>query len=665
MSLPLWKPDAARAAASNLAAFVREVARQPRFDAPSDAGAGDYDLLWRWSVGQPARFWQQVWQFCQVRASRQPDQVLAEPTRMPGARWFEGARLNFADNLLTGRPHAGDAGEALVALDERGRRRALTGAELRERVRAVAAALAADGVGPGDRVAGFLPNTLEPVIAMLATASLGAVWSSCSPDFGLQGVLDRFGQIQPKVLFACDGYSYAGKPVDTRARVARIAQALPGLKRLVVVPFLDEKKGSDEFFSPKNSSDPFFWFDDYAAPGDPGFAQLPFDHPLYILYSSGTTGVPKCIVHGAGGTLLQHLKELVLHTDVRPGDRLFFYTTCGWMMWNWLVSGLAAGATVVLYDGAPTHPGPEALWQLAERERLTQVGVSPRYLAALDKSGYHPREHHALPALRTLLSTGSPLAPEQFDFVYREVKADLQLASISGGTDIISCFALGNPLLPVYRGELQCRGLGMAVDVFDEHGNPARGTPGELVCTRPFPSMPLGFWNDADGARYRAAYFERFPGVWHHGDYAQLTPTGGLVIAGRSDATLNPGGVRIGTAEIYRVVDAQPEVLESVVVAHRHRNDDRVILFVRLRDGVAWSEALKQALRQAIRAELTPRHVPAQVLPCPEVPRTISGKITELAVRELIHGRPVKNMDALANPQALDYFRTLPPESLF
>ncbi|MGH8482731.1 MAG: acetoacetate--CoA ligase, partial [Nevskiaceae bacterium] len=423
---------------------------------------------------------------------------------------------------------------------------------------AVAAALAADGVVPGDRVAGFLPNTLEPVIAMLATASLGAIWSSCSPDFGLPGVLDRFGQIEPKVLFACDGYSYAGKPVDTRERVARIVQALPELKRLVIVPFLNGEKGSDEFFSPKNaknSSDPFL-FDDYAAPGELAFAPLPFDHPLYILYSSGTTGVPKCIVHGAGGTLLQHLKELVLHTDVKPGDRLFFYTTCGWMMWNWLVSGLAAGATVVLYDGAPTHPGPEALWQLAERERLTQMGVSPRYLAALEKSGYRPSEHHALPELRTLLSTGSPLAPEQFEFAYRDIKADVQLASISGGTDIISCFALGNPLLPVYRGELQCRGLGMAVDVFDEDGTPARGKPGELVCTRPFPSMPLGFWNDPDGVRYRAAYFERFPGVWHHGDYARLMPSGGLVISGRSDATLNPGGVRIGTAEIYRVVDA-------------------------------------------------------------------------------------------------------------
>jgi len=655
MSLPIWKPGPERAAATHMAAFAQRVAREHQIPLPASGGlrTGDYDQLWRWSVKNPARFWQAVWEFCDVRASRPPEQLLTDPMLMPGARWFEGARLNFAENML----RTPEGQPALIAIDESGRRRELSGAELRERVRAVAAALKADGVGPGDRVAGLLPNTLETVIAMLATASLGAVWSSCSPDFGLQGVLDRFGQIAPKVLFACDGYRYAGKPVDTRERVAQVCAALPDLKRLVIVPFLEERpelaglRGAVRFPS-------------YAAPGALEFAQLPFDHPLYILYSSGTTGVPKCIVHGAGGTLIQHLKELVLHTDVRAGDRLFFYTTCGWMMWNWLVSGLGARATVVLYDGAPTHPGPEALWQLAGREGFTQMGVSPRYLAALEKSGYKPREHHALPVLRTLLSTGSPLAPQQYDFVYRDVKADVQLASISGGTDIISCFALGDPQLPVYRGELQCRGLGMAVDVFDEKGAPARGRPGELVCTQPFPSMPLGFWNDRDASKYRAAYFERFPGVWHHGDYAQLMPSGGLVISGRSDATLNPGGVRIGTAEIYRVVDALPEVQESVVVAHRHQNDDRVVLFVRLRDGVAWSDAVKDTIRQAIRAQLTPRHVPAQILPCPEVPRTISGKVTELAVRELIHGRPVKNMDALANPRALDYFKTLSREAL-
>jgi acetoacetyl-CoA synthetase len=655
MSGILWEPGPARAGASNLARFMREHA---------PAGTRDDDALWRWSVERPEDFWGAVWTFCGVRAAQPATRVLVDGDRMPGARWFEGARLNFAENLLDRTP---PGQPALAALDECGRRRELTAAELRERVRALAAALKADGVGPGDRVAGFLPNTLEPVIAMLATASLGAAWSSCSPDFGEHGVVDRFGQIAPKVLFACDGYHYGGKPVDTRERVAKIRAALPDLKRLVIVPFLAEKKGSDPFFAPgtgKNGSDPFF-FDDYAAPGLLEFSQQPFAQPLYVLYSSGTTGKPKCIVHGAGGTLLQHLKELVLHTDVRPGDRLFFYTTCGWMMWNWLVSGLAAGATVVLYDGAPLFPGPEALWELAERERLTQMGISPKYLSALEKTEFRARDRYPLPALRTILSTGSPLAPEQFDYVYRELKGDVQLASISGGTDIVSCFALGNPLLPVRRGELQCRGLGMSVDVLDDAGRPIRDRPGELVCTRPFPSMPVGFWNDPDGARYRAAYFERFPGAWHHGDYAQLMPGGGLVISGRSDATLNPGGVRIGTAEIYRVVDALPEVLESVVVAHRHDNDDRVILFVRLRDGVAFDDALRRRIRAAIRAELTPRHMPAQILPCPEVPRTISGKITELAVRELIHGRPVKNADALANPRALDYFQNLSPEALF
>ena len=661
MSLPIWKPGAARAGATNIARFAEEVEREHRLGLAPGGGqrVQDYERLWRWSVEHPERFWPMLWHFCGVRASRAADRVLVEPERMPGARWFEGAQLNFAENLLGGGLPAG-AGDApaLVALDERGRRRELSRAALRERVRAVAAALKADGVGPGDRVAGFLPNTLEPVVAMLATASIGAIWSSCSPDFGLNGVLDRFGQIAPKVLFACDGYAYNGNPVDTRGRVAQIRAALPGLKRLVVVPFLDDAPD----LAPLGGAT---LFPDYAAGGALAFAQQPFAHPLYILYSSGTTGQPKCIVHGAGGTLLQHLKELVLHTDVRPGDRLFFFTTCGWMMWNWLVSGLAAGATVVLYDGAPLYPGPEALWALAERERLTQLGISPKYLTALEKTGFRAIGRHELPALRTLLSTGSPLAPAQFDYVYRDLKADVQLASISGGTDIISCFALGHPQLPVYRGQLQCRGLGMAVDVFGDDGRPARGAPGELVCTRPFPSMPVGFWNDADGARYRAAYFDRFPGVWHHGDYARLMPSGGLVIEGRSDATLNPGGVRIGTAEIYRVVDAQPEVLESVVVAHRHDNDDRVILFVRLREGVAWDDALKRRLKATIRAGLTPRHVPAQILPCPEVPRTISGKVTELAVRELIHGRPVRNADALANPQALEFFRTLPPAALF
>jgi acetoacetyl-CoA synthetase len=649
MTEPIWIPPPERVAAANLTRFARPLGFLPP----------DAEALWRWSVENREAFWQAVWDFCEVRAARPGETLLADGDRMPGARWFPGAQLNFAENLLKGGllRHSG-AAPALIAADESGRRREISRDELRQRVEAVAAALTADGVVAGDRVAGFVPNSEHAVIAMLAATRLGAVWSSCSPDFGEAGVLDRFGQIEPKVLFACDGYRYGGKAVDTRARVAKIRAALPGLKRLVVIPFLEDAPD----LSPLGGA---VLFDDYRAGKPPPFVPLPFNHPLYILYSSGTTGKPKCIVHGAGGTLLQHLKELVLHTDIRPGDRLFFFTTCGWMMWNWLVSGLAAGATVVLYDGSPLHPGPEALWQLAEREHLTHMGVSPKYLSAVEKYGYAPGQRHSLPALRTLLSTGSPLSPELFDFVYRAVKPDLQLASISGGTDIISCFALGHPWKPVMRGELQGRGLGMAVDVFDDDGRPLQGEPGELVCTRAFPSMPVGFWNDPDGTKYRAAYFERFPGCWHHGDYAELTDDGGLIISGRSDATLNPGGVRIGTAEIYRVVDALPEVLESVVVGHRRDGDERVILFVRLREGVVWSDALRDAIRGAIRAELTPRHVPAKIIPCPEVPRTLSGKITEIAVRDLIHGRPVKNADALANPKALEFFRGLSREALF
>jgi acetoacetyl-CoA synthetase len=619
-----------------------------------DVAIGDYNSLWRWSVEQPATFWKSVWNFCDIKVRRQADDVLVNAEAMPGARWFPGAQLNFAENLLR---HAG-SGLALVAVDER-RRRTLTHAQLRTQVAECAAALAADGVGVGDRVAGFMPNTLEAVVAMLATASLGAVWSSCSPDFGEAGVLDRFGQIAPKVLFACDGYFYAGKAVDTRERIARVQAALPDLKRVVIVPFLSQ--APDLALLPNAVLMP-----QYAKAGaELRFTQVAFDAPLYIMFSSGTTGKPKCIVHGVGGTLLQQLKEQMLHADLQSGDAMFFFTTCGWMMWNWLVSGLATGATIVLYDGSPFHPGPEVLWNLAEQEGVTHFGTSPKYLSALEKAAYVPKQHHKLHRLRCILSTGSPLAPEQYDFVYGSIKRDVQLASISGGTDIISCFALGNPWSAVHRGELQGRGLGMAVDVFDEHGKPVRGAPGELVCTQPFPSMPIGFWNDTDGARYRAAYFEKFPGVWHHGDFCELTERGSLIITGRSDATLNPGGVRIGTAEIYRVVDALPEVLESVVVGHRHDNDDRVILFVRLRENCSWSVALADKIRRAIRAELTPRHVPAKVLPCPEVPRTISGKITEIAVRDLLHGKPVKNTDALANPQALEYFKNLKGEDLF
>ena len=531
---------------------------------------------------------------------------------------------------------------AIISTTEGGTPRTMSWPELRAASAAFAAALRAAGIGPGDRVAAYLPNVPEAIVAVLGTASVGAVWSSCSPDFGVQGVLDRFGQIGPRLFIAADSYAYGGKTFDQRAKIAGVLKQLPSVEQAVI-----GAEGWEAFIGPHRGA-------------APSYDRLPFNHPLYILYSSGTTGVPKCIVHGAGGTLLQHLKEQQLHADLKPRDRLFFFTTCGWMMWNWLASALATETTILLYDGSPLHPGPDVLWDMAADEGVTVFGTSPKYLATLEKAGYRPRERHALVVLRTILSTGSPLAPEQYDFVAGAIGADVQLASISGGTDIVSCFALGNPLLPVYRGELQCRGLGMRVEVWDQSGRPVTGEKGELVCTAPFPSMPIGFWNDADGSRYRAAYFERYPGVWHHGDYASLTPRGGLVILGRSDAVLNPGGVRIGTAEIYRQVEQLDEVLESVVVGQDVGSDVRVVLFVRLRDGLALDEALRDRIRRQIRANTTPRHVPAVIVQVPEIPRTLSGKIVELAVRETIHGRPVRNTDALANPASLEHFRDRP-----
>ncbi len=489
---------------------------------------------------------------------------------------------------------------------------------------------------------------------MLASASVGATWSSCSPDFGVQGVLDRFGQIAPKVLFTADGYCYAGKRLDSLERIAGIVERLESVTRVVVVPNIDEQPDLGRV---RNS---VAW-SAFGRPGvAPTYERLPFAHPLYILYSSGTTGVPKCIVHGAGGTLLQHLKEHRLHCDLRAGERLFYFTTCGWMMWNWLASALASSVTLILYDGSPFHPDEGVLWRLAADERVAAFGTSPKYLAALEKSGLRPRERYDLSSLHLVLSTGSPLAHEQFDFVRDAIGPETQLASISGGTDIVSCFALGNPWLPVYRGELQCRGLGMHVQVFDEVGRPVQGERGELVCTTPFPSMPVGFWNDPDGSKYRAAYFERYPNVWCHGDYAVLTGHDGLVILGRSDAVLNPGGVRIGTAEIYRQVEKLPEVLESLAVGQDWGNDVRVVLFVRLRPGTTLDATLEQRIRDTIRRNTTPRHVPAKIVAVPDIPRTISGKIVELAVRNVIHGRPVRNTDALANPEALEHFRDRP-----
>jgi acetoacetyl-CoA synthetase len=612
----------------------------------------DSRALHAWSVAEPAAFWTAVWEWCGVVGER-GERTLVDGERMPGARWFPDARLNFAENLLRRR----DVSPALVARDECGGRRVLSWTELHEEVARVARGLREAGVGAGDRVAGYLPNGPEAVIALLAAASLGAVWSSCSPDFGVRGVLDRFGQIEPRVLFAVDGYPYAGKLHDVRERVAEIAAALPSVERVVLAAGLGEAP------DPGGIRGACAWrdFAGAAAPGPPAFARLPFDHPLVVLYSSGTTGPPKCIVHGAGGTLLQHLKEHRLHADLRAGDRFFYYTTTGWMMWNWLVSGLASETTLVLYDGSPLHPHAAALFDLAEQERVALLGVSAKLLDAARKAGVRPRESHDLGAVRAILSTGSPLAPEGFAWVYDAVAPEAQLASISGGTDIVSCFVGGDPTAPVWPGECQMPGLGMAVDVFDEAGRAAGvGVAGELVCTRPFPAMPVGFWNDPDGARYRAAYFERFPGVWHHGDFAEWTVHGGMVIHGRSDATLNPGGVRIGTAEIYRQVETLDEVLEAIVIGQPVEGDVRVVLFVRLRDGLVLDDALRERIRQRIRTHTTPRHVPARIVQVADIPRTRSGKIVELAVRDVVAGRPVRNREALANPEVLALFSDRP-----
>ncbi|MDW8478816.1 MAG: acetoacetate--CoA ligase [Xanthomonadales bacterium] len=644
MSEPLWRPSPERVERANLSRFIRFVQQH------HDANVVDWPSLYEFSIRQPARFWPAVWEFCGIRASGSFEEVLVDGERMPGARWFPGVRLNFAQNLLR---HA-DERPALLARGETVPPRELSYAQLHLEVARVAAALRAAGVRAGDRVAGYLPNIPEAVIAMLAAASLGAVWSSTSPDFGVEGVVDRFGQIEPRVLFAASAYRYGGKRFDCLPKIAGVLARIPTIERTVIVatdaerPALSGLRGA-------------CWWEEFLPAQAPPleFEHFPFDHPLYILYSSGTTGAPKCIVHGAGGTLIQHLKELVLHTDLRREDRILYYTTCGWMMWNWLVSALAVGATVVLYDGSPFHPDGRVLWDLVDADGITVFGTSAKYLAALEKAGVRPRASHRLGSLKTILSTGSPLAPESFDFVYREIKERVLLSSISGGTDIVSCFALGNPLLPVWRGELQCRGLGMRVEIFDEEGRPLRGQPGELVCTAPFPSMPVGFWNDPEGRKYRAAYFERFPGVWHHGDWAILTEHDGLIILGRSDATLNPGGVRIGTAELYRQVEQIPEVLEAVAVAQEWEGDVRVVLFVRLRDGLVLDEALRERIRRRIREHTTPRHVPAKILQVADIPRTKSGKISEIAVRETIHGRPVRNTEALANPEALALFRDL------
>ena len=615
-----------------------------------DKNFEDYPQLYDWSVNHIEEFWGSWWTYTQIQSSQPYTRVIDDASKMPGATWFEGARLNFAEHLLRYR----DDRTAIVFYGEDQVRRKLTYAQLYAEVARVQAALKAMRVQPGDRVVGFMPNLPETIIAMLAATSLGASWSSCSPDFGIKGVLDRFGQIQPRVLFTADGYFFKGKRLDSLERIADITKQIPSIEKIVVVPYTRETP--DISILPKG-----ILFDDFKKEpeAEMAFAQLPFDHPLYIMYSSGTTGLPKCMVQCAGGILIHHLKELILHTDLKRDDTIFYFTTCGWMMWNWLVSSLAVGATLVLYEGNPFHPGPAALWQMAQDEKISVFGTSAGYLAALQASGTRPGSQFDLSALRAVLSTGSPLSIEGFDFVYQEIKQDLQLASISGGTDLNGCFALGNPMAPVFSGELQCRGLAMKVEAYDDDGKPVVNQQGELVCTAPFPSMPIYFWNDPDGAKYHSAYFDVYPNVWRHGDFIEVTERGGVIIYGRSDATLNPGGVRIGTAEIYRQVETIEEIDDSVVVGQNWNNDVRVILFVKMAQGRELTEDLAKRIKQTIRANASPRHVPAKIIPVPDIPYTLNMKKVELAVRKIIHGQDVRNKDALRNPECLDFFQDM------
>jgi acetoacetyl-CoA synthetase len=638
---PLWTPDSAAVTSSALWRFMQPL------------GLRSFDEVLRFSVDQPEDFWRTVWDFCEVKAETRGARVLADGHLMPGARFFPDARLNYAANLLRKQ----DDTDALVFRGEDKVMRRMSWAELNGEVARLHRALAAAGVQAGDRVSAIVPNMPEAIVSFLACSSLGAIWSSCSPDFGERGILDRFGQIAPKVLITCDGYYYAGKTIRMAEKAANVLKDLPTVETVLVIDYIGE---AEQIAKALPKAETLARFTQDHDGGPIAFAELPFDHPLYILYSSGTTGIPKCIVHSAGGILLKHLVEHVLNTGTRPGDKLFYFSTCGWMMWNWLVSGLAAGATLLLYDGSPFHPSERALFDYAEAEGMTIFGTSAKYIDAVKKSGLVPRETHRLENLRAMLSTGSPLSAESFDFVHDSIKPDMQLASISGGTDICGCFVGGNPLSPVWRGEIQGPMLGMAVDVYDEEGKPLRGGKGELVCVKPFPSMPVMFWNDADGSKYHNAYFARFPGIWCHGDFAEITAHGGMIIHGRSDATLNPGGVRIGTAEIYAQVEQVPEVIEALAIGQDWDNDVRVVLFVRLRPGVSLDEALVAKIRRQIREGASPRHVPAKIVAVADIPRTKSGKITELAVRDVVHGRAVKNKEALANPEALDLYRDIP-----
>lgn len=646
MTAPLWQPNAARIAQAPITEFMSRLERERGLSLN-----GDYFSLHRWSVDNPEAFWAALWSFCSPIASGDADQVLVDGNKFPGASWFPNTRLNYAENLLKRR----DNHPALISLLENGERRETSYADLYRKVAQLASTLRANGVVAGDRVAGFMPNIEETVVAMLAATSIGALWSSCSPDFGISGVLDRFGQIAPKVLFAADGYYYNGKTCDSLERIAAITSQIDSLEQVIVVPLVSD--------SPDVSAieKAVLWPDALDTQAtEVQFERLPFNHPLFIMYSSGTTGVPKCIVHGAGGTLVQHLKEHQLQVGLDDQDVFFYFTTCGWMMWNWLISGLATGATVVLFDGSPFADEGRVLLDAIDKENISIFGTSAKYIAALEKAGHKPRQSHQLTQLRSILSTGSPLSHESFAYIYRDFKNDVCLSSISGGTDILSCFVGGCPILPVYLGEIQAPGLGMAVEIWDEQGQPVAQEKGELVCVKPFPCTPLGFWNDLDNQKFHAAYFDRFDNVWAHGDYGEITASGGVIIHGRSDAVLNPGGVRIGTAEIYRQVEKNPAVIDSVVIGQQWDDDVRVVLFVVLKEPLTLNDELIDSLRRDIRQNTTPRHVPARIVQVADIPRTISGKIAELAVRDVVEGRTVKNTDALANPNALDLFKDLP-----
>jgi acetoacetyl-CoA synthetase len=644
MTDPLWSPGTRRVQEANINRFMQLV-RQKR-----DPGVIDYESLYRFSIDSPKAFWRAIWEFGGVLGSA-GSRTVEDFERMPGASWFPDASLNFAENLLRFR----DDREALVFTSETGLTGKLTYQQLYRQVAGVAFALRECGVKPGDCVAAYMPNLPETIIAMLAATSIGAIWSSCSPDFGINGVVDRFGQINPHVLFCAAAYTYNGKQHDCLSNVQEIQKRIDSISKIVVIPYVDSKPDlsglkNAELLSSFSNADAT----------EIEFKRLPFNHPIYVLYSSGTTGVPKCITHGAGGTLLQLLKEHLLHIDIKRSDRLFYYTTCGWMMWNWMVNGLATGATLVLYEGSPFYPGPAAMFDLIDGQEITVFGTGAKTISAWQKAGIRPRETHSIASLKTMLSTGSPLAPESFDYVYADIKSDLCLSSIAGGTDIVSCFASGCPVLPVYRGEIQCLALGMAVEICRDDGSFADvNETGELCCVQTFPSMPVCFWGDPDGSKYHAAYFEQYPNIWAHGDFARITEHGGLVIFGRSDATLNPGGVRIGTAEIYRQVESLDEVVESICIGQDWIDDVRVVLFVYLRDGLTLDETLQARIRKVIRDNATPRHVPARIIQVSDIPRTVSGKIVELAVRNVVHGRAVKNVDALANPEALELFRDL------